>query len=480
MIAAFLVSPLLQRHSFGAVRQHSFTAIAPKTPRHISRLSMSVTDSTDPFQVLNLSPTSDRKEIKRAYKRMALKYHPDVVTNQDSTPEMRKKANDEFAKINWAYAQLSGKNGATSSTSSSASTSSSYSYTPPHRRTSSTYNPNQASTDWRDYMPKYDEEAYNAGGDSFEKILSDLFVGAAGVAGSGGGIFRDFVEFLESNVEGYSAGEEDDAQLRILLTTGSVEEVGMEMDDTELVVQQLDSKRTNLADELIMRQADRKIASGYMEKMELDEKVAELEARKQVVDEYIKKARKRLLSLQMRYKQLVVGGENDNFARGRSSSNSGASWDRQTQSYSPGATSSKETSSNDSMASSSREEDAWKHEGFGSSGRGRGSSRQSRGRDTRRSTVGSQRQSSTSSTQSPPPQQASTSRAQWSSSTFSTPPPQTSTSSARSSSVTPSQPWTPPHRRMAYTETQAREDKKRLQELEVDDAFDQLKKDLGL
>jgi hypothetical protein len=30
------------------------------------------------------------------------------------------------------------------------------------------------------------------------------------------------------------------------------------------------------------------------------------------------------------------------------------------------------------------------------------------------------------------------------------------------------------------TETQAGDDKKRLQELEVDDAFDQLKKDLGL
>jgi hypothetical protein len=65
------------------------------------------------------------------------------------------------------------------------------------------------------------------------------------VAGSGRGIFCDFVEFLENNVDGYlsSSGEEDDVQLRILLTTSSVQEVGMKMDDTKLVVQQLDSKR---------------------------------------------------------------------------------------------------------------------------------------------------------------------------------------------------------------------------------------------
>ena len=38
-----------------------------------------------------------------------------------------------------------------------------------------------------------------------------------------------------------------------------------------------------------MRQADQKIASGYMEKMDVDERVAELEARKQVVDGYLKR-----------------------------------------------------------------------------------------------------------------------------------------------------------------------------------------------
>jgi DnaJ domain len=494
-ITAFLVSPL-QRQSFGvhtcSQQQLSLSKPKPALPRRQSSLSMSVMDdSMDPFQILNLSPTADQKEIKRAYKRMALKYHPDVVTNQDTSTEARKQANDEFAKINWAYAQLSGKTGTTSGTttptsSSSTSSSSSSSYTPPHRRKSSwTYNPNQASTDWRDYMPTFDDDqVYDTGGDSFEKILSDLVkgaaVGAAGVAGGGKGIFRDFVEFLERNVDGYAAGggadgdDNDDAQLRILLNTGSLEDVGMEMDDTELVVQQLDVKKRNLADELIMRQADAKIASAYLERMELDEKVAELEARKQVVDGYLKKARKRLLALQTRYKELIVRGDNDVRAGGRS-----YSWEPKSSSSpsSPGATSSassRGTSSDDGRTDSttaSSDEDAWKHEGFGSSGRSRGSSRRSsRTRDTR-STFSSQQYPSSSEKAPSPPRQDS-----------SFTPRQPSASRAQSSSATPSEPWTPPvppHRR-PFAETQAQKDKKRLRELQVDDAFDQLKKDLGL
>jgi hypothetical protein len=293
---------------------------------------MSVVVSTDPFQVLNLSPTSDKKKIKRAYRLMAMKYHPDVVTNQDTPAEARKKANDEFSKINWAYAQLSGKSGtgSTTSSTSSSSTSPSSSYSPPDRRTSSdsyTYNPYQVPTDWQDYvynpfhvstdwqefgfMFKYDgqqvddKQVYDESGDSFDKIISDIFegaaVGAARGAGSGRGIFRDFVECLESNVNGY-AKEVDIVKLRTLLNTGSVEDVGKEMDDAELLVQQMDLKRRNLANELVILRA-------HLTKMGLVEKVAEVEARKQVVDGNLKNARKWLLALQMRHKELLVRGD---------------------------------------------------------------------------------------------------------------------------------------------------------------------------
>jgi DnaJ domain len=411
-ISAFLASPLQQR-SFG-IRSRQPSLIMPLSPRHQSRLSMSVWVSTDPFQVLNLSPTVDQREIKQAYKRMALKYHPDVVTNQDTSAEDKKKANDMFAEINWAYAQLSGKD-ATSSTTSSSSTSS---YSPHHRRTSSqTYNPYEASTDWRDYvydpfqtsadwrdpMPQYDDEQVyvvqddDTGGDSIEKILADVFecaaVSAVVFVGEQKGIFRDFVEALERNVNGY-AREVDDAELRILLNTGSVEDVGKEMEDAELVVQQLDLKRRDLAEELIILEA-------YLAKMGWVEWMAEVEARKQIVDGNLEQVHQWLLALQMRHEALLVRD-------GRSSS-------RELQSSSPystfsaGATSSassRETANNygtDDFSASS--EDAWKHEKSSSSARGRGRSRRSRGRKTR-STDRSQRYPS-SSDKPPSPRQES-------------------------------------------------------------------------
>ena len=328
-ITAFLASPLEWR-SLG-VRSQQPSLIMPMSPRRQSRLYMSVMVSTDPFQVLNLSPTSDKKKIKRAYRLMASKYHPDVVTNRATSAEARKKANDEFKKINWAYAQLTGKSGAkraATSTSSSSTSSSSHS---PHCRTSNdsyTYNPYQVSTDWQDYVYNpfhvstdwqdfmfkhddqqvYDKQVYNEGGDSFDKIISDIFegatIGAACGTVDGRGIFRDFVERLQSNVNGYSK-EVDNVKLRTLLKTGSVDEVGKEMDDAELLVQQMDLKRRNLASELFILEA-------HLIKKGLVEKVGEVEARKQVVDGNIKKARKWLLALQTRHNELLlVRGDKD-------------------------------------------------------------------------------------------------------------------------------------------------------------------------
>ena len=153
-------------------------------------------------------------------------------------------------------------------------------------------------------MPKYDEEQYDSGGDSFGAIFSDLFAGAASVAGGRGGVFRDFVEFLENNVDGYTTSSGDDAELRVLLQTGSLDEIAEEMDDTDLVVQQLSAKLKSVEDELIMVQAEINAAQRFSEKITLDERLSELKARKDVVEGYIKKARKRLISLQTRYKEV--------------------------------------------------------------------------------------------------------------------------------------------------------------------------------
>jgi len=63
-------------------------------------------DTNDPYKLFNLALSANKKDIKITYRRMALKYHPDVLINSTSSKEERNNANDDFARINAAYAQL--------------------------------------------------------------------------------------------------------------------------------------------------------------------------------------------------------------------------------------------------------------------------------------------------------------------------------------------------------------------------------------
>jgi DnaJ-domain-containing protein 1 len=457
-------------------------------------------DSNDPYEVLGFRvPTSDAKEIKRAYRNLALRYHPDVAVasgkdkGDEKALEMAKKrASDRFAKINWAYQVLSGKESATTSqptgTKSSSSSAGGGGWTPPHRRPSSAAGASSSrtsasssasspgSTDdwWRDYVPGYDGDSssyeYDAGGDSLGAIFRDLVTGAA----SGGrGVLKDFVEFLEQNVDGYSAGSggsDDDAELRVLLRIGSLADIGDEMDTTELVMRQLAEKQRQLDEELVLVTAESKIASKYMEKLELDERAQEVKARKKVVESYVGKARKRLLALQTRYKQLIVSGENDPKAGGRSAArgpySASSPWtENRSPSSSTSSSSGRQYSASTSSTSSKSQrprhekaDDAWKDDSFGSFGRGRGSSRRR-----------SQQQAPTSS---------SSDRSSYSRSPSSS----HGSGAGRAASRAPSPPRAQPvpPRLGAPTYEQQMEDKRRLRDLKVDEEFDKLKKDLGL
>jgi len=531
--------------------------------------------SDDPFVLLGLDgPTADKKMLKRAYKKRALKYHPDVVTDVHSSPEAKKKASDRFAKINGAYEQLMGKGGnkggansagSSGSGSSSSSTSDSYGgWTPPHRRSSSSssnsgYSSTSGSgasggTDWRDYMPNYrkeDDEQYDTGGDSFGQIFSDLFTGAAGAAvsggigGLGGGIFNEFLEFLEggAGTSGFGSGDsDDDAQLRVLLQTGTLEEVAEEMDDTDLVVNQLEKKSRDLDDEIFSVDAEAKMAARFSEKLEKEERAAELKARKDVVGGYLQRAQKRLLALQTRYKDLIAyGGQNDDYTSGRGRSQRGGSWDdvrneatsssrsssssssssssygsrtTTTGSSAAGTTGGRErtrTTSGDNAttgSSSSNSENSWMNEGFGSSTgrRSRGSGRRGSGR--RRTTASRDRSSSESRSSArvgrDPSSRSASSYSPSSSTTggdggaarspapdpeprrnSSTNTPSPSPSPSTSSVVSTRSNYSydvPPHRRgtgSSYASRQE-EDRRRMREVKVDEEFEKLKKELGL
>ncbi len=56
----------------------------------------------DYYEILEISRNADGNEVKKAYRKMALKYHPDRNPND-------KEAEEKFKKINEAYQILSDK-----------------------------------------------------------------------------------------------------------------------------------------------------------------------------------------------------------------------------------------------------------------------------------------------------------------------------------------------------------------------------------
>jgi curved DNA-binding protein CbpA len=59
--------------------------------------------TNNPFTLLGLSVAASFDAIRRAYKEKVKVYHPDIVVGPDASPEERKEANWDFARINAAY-----------------------------------------------------------------------------------------------------------------------------------------------------------------------------------------------------------------------------------------------------------------------------------------------------------------------------------------------------------------------------------------
>lgn len=57
-------------------------------------------ESLDHFVVLGLSPEASRRDIKRAYRRRAATFHPDMNPDDEEAPAI-------LRRLNWAYAVLS-------------------------------------------------------------------------------------------------------------------------------------------------------------------------------------------------------------------------------------------------------------------------------------------------------------------------------------------------------------------------------------
>jgi len=63
--------------------------------------AMFVRDINADFKILEIDPSASNDELKKAYRRMAMKYHPDKVSHLGG--DIQKAAKDKFQKINHAY-----------------------------------------------------------------------------------------------------------------------------------------------------------------------------------------------------------------------------------------------------------------------------------------------------------------------------------------------------------------------------------------
>lgn len=63
--------------------------------------AMFIQDSGFAYKILEIEPTATDEEIKKAYRRMAMKYHPDKLATMGE--EFQQAAQEKFRKVNEAY-----------------------------------------------------------------------------------------------------------------------------------------------------------------------------------------------------------------------------------------------------------------------------------------------------------------------------------------------------------------------------------------
>lgn len=63
----------------------------------------------DCYKILEVSPDATDEEVKKAYRKAAMKYHPDKVSHLGE--DVRKKAEEQFAKVNQAYDKIKAARG---------------------------------------------------------------------------------------------------------------------------------------------------------------------------------------------------------------------------------------------------------------------------------------------------------------------------------------------------------------------------------
>lgn len=80
----------------------TFLGVASNDFRSIKNMFIPETDSS--YKILEIDPSSSNEEVKKAFRRMAMKYHPDKVSHLGD--DFRKSADEKFKKVNEAYEKI--------------------------------------------------------------------------------------------------------------------------------------------------------------------------------------------------------------------------------------------------------------------------------------------------------------------------------------------------------------------------------------
>ncbi len=70
----------------------------------ISIKNMFIPETDSSYKILEIDPSATNEEVKKAYRKMALKYHPDKVGHLGE--DFRKTADEKFKKVNEAYKKI--------------------------------------------------------------------------------------------------------------------------------------------------------------------------------------------------------------------------------------------------------------------------------------------------------------------------------------------------------------------------------------
>lgn len=208
----------------------------------------------DPYEVLGLPRDADETAIKKAYRRAALRNHPDVNKADD--------AKEKFIRVQEAYAMLSDRSKRASYDRRSSSGFGGFGgfedfFSGAQAASKGRSDSAEYARRWRQKNPMPEDIS-----DSFGSIFNDIFSGVSsavgGATGASPGIFEDFVEFLENQVDGWSGsgrsasgydsdGSSSDDNLDEILACGNEDVLRAELDDSNFILSQLRAREAKLS-----------------------------------------------------------------------------------------------------------------------------------------------------------------------------------------------------------------------------------------